>query len=162
MKNTVTLPRTITVLGYTATINVKFTNYGNDRYYASVSETAKALKAIAKAAGFNVLRCKSQSYSGGDSVDIYIESTLTPEEHKRNGESRLLYSHPDYTKEPRRDIMDDICRAFEQGKFDGMDDSYKHRKDNLTVEAPNGTKCDLDTKYCFNHFTTAEEFASWQ
>ncbi len=29
-------------------------------------------------------------------------------------------------------------------------------KDNMTVESPNGTMADLDTKYCFYNFRTEE------
>ena len=131
MKNSVTLPRTISVAGYTATINVKFHTWDEwKRYYCSVSETAKAIKAITKAAGFNVIRCKSQSYSGWDSVDIAVATEMTPEQTKRNKEikdtcqwgSHIIY--PDWTKEPREDILAQIAGAFEAWKFNGMEDIY--------------------------------------
>lgn len=45
---------TIQVAGYSAEVNIKFTTWdrvgGKASYYTSVSETAKALKALAKAA----------------------------------------------------------------------------------------------------------------
>ena len=119
MKNIVTLPRTISVAGYTATINVKFRSYSlnghSSSYYTSVSETAKAIKAIAKAAGFNVIRCKSESYSGGDSVDISVATELTHEQVKRNNEIRSTCpygshtTYPDWTPEPREDLLATIA-----------------------------------------------------
>lgn len=167
MKNFVTLPRTISVAGYTATINVKFVTYSDgqcwQQYYTSVSETAKAIKAIAKEAGFNIIRCKSESYSGGDSVDISVSTELTPEQTNRNNEIRSTcpyWSHTtyqDWTSEPREKLLHLIINSFKQGSFNGMEDIYEYSKDNMTVEWPNGDKVDLDTKYPFYYFLTPEE-----
>lgn len=162
MKTFVTLPRTISVAGYTATINIKFKSYSlnwhSSQYYCSVSETAKAIKAIAKSAGFNVLRCKSESYSGGDSVDITVATELTSEQVKRNEEikstcqwgSHIIY--PDWAPEPREDLLAQIAWAFEAWKFNGMEDIYEYHDRNVKVEAPDGKMIDLDTKYCFDRF----------
>jgi len=141
MKTFVTLPRTISVAGYTATINIKFQTWDEGKsYYTSVSETAKAIKAIAKAAGFNVIRCKSESYSGGDSVDISVATELTPEQTKRNNEIRSTCpygshtTYPDWTNEPREELLHLIVNSFKQGSFNGMEDIYEYNKDNMTVE----------------------------
>lgn len=158
MKNSVTVPRTISVAGYTATINIKFVTYDEGkRYYCSVSETAKAIKAIAKEAGLTVLKCKSQSYSGGDHVDLILQSKLTPEQRE---EDRNYYKGINsfwHTNEPEQDLADKICWAFQGGKFNGYEDIYEYRQDNMQVEAPNGEMVSLDTKYCFNAFRTPEE-----
>lgn len=162
MTNFVTLPRTISVAGYTATVNIKFKSYSlnwhSSQYYCSVSETAKAIKAIAKAAGFNVLKCKSESYSGGDSVDITVATELTPEQVKRNEEIKATCQwwghsiYPDWTPEPREDLLAQIAWAFEAWKFNGMEDIYEYHDRNVKVEAPDGQMIDLDTKYCFERF----------
>lgn len=75
----------VTACGYSAEFNCKVRHY-RYRYgfYAPVSETAKAIKAIAKAAGFTVLRATSSSYSMGDSVRITLASELTPEQKAEN------------------------------------------------------------------------------
>jgi hypothetical protein len=170
MRQSVYKKTTIEVEGYTAEINVKYICWdrvgGKQSYYTSVSETAKALKAIAKAAGFNVLGCKSKSYSGGDSCDLYVETELTPEQQASNEKnlshgSRMTYSHPDIYKEPRGELLDRICRHFAQGSFNGMEDIYEYKKGGSTIEDPEGDAVALDTKYCFNHFTTKEEHARW-
>lgn len=162
MKTFVTLPRTISVAGYTATINVKFVTYSDGQcskqYYTSVSETAKAIKAITKSAGFNIIRCKSESYSGGDSVDISVATELTPEQTKRNNEIRSTCpygshtTYPDWTNEPREKLLHLIVNSFKQGSFNGMEDIYEYHDCNIKVEAPDGKMIDLDTKYCFDRF----------
>lgn len=167
MKQSITLPREIQVAGYKATINVKFITYSTgqcpQQYYCSVSETAKAIKAIAKEAWFNIIRCKSESYSGGDSVDISVATELTPEQTKRNSEIRSTCqygshtTYPDLTPEPREKLLHLIVNSFKQGSFNGMEDIYEYSKDNMTVEWPNGDRVDLDTKYPFYYFLTPEE-----
>lgn len=73
----------------------------------------------------------------------------------------MLYSHPDIYKEPRQHILNSICNHFTQGTFDGMQDLYEYRKDGSKITDPEGDDISLDTKYCFNHFTTKEEYARW-
>lgn len=154
-KNVVTQPRTIKVAGYTAKINVKFTTYGNGRWYASVSETAKAVKAIATAAGFTVLGCKSQSYSGGDNVNLIVKTELTPEQIAKNDEIRSdnvnwYRRNYDMIKEPRAKLLDEIEFAFKDGHFDGMTDCYNYKEKVTQVEAPEGNeKVDITAKYIF-------------
>lgn len=161
MKQSVTLLREIQVAGFKATINIKFVTYDDWKsYYCSVSETAKALKAIAKEAGFNVLKCKSESYSGWDSVDITVETGLNTEQLEENRKHYSMMDH-NYTKEPKWELLDSICRKFQQWSFNGMEDIYEYRNDSLTVVTPNWEYCSLDTKYCFNKFTTLEEQARY-
>lgn len=158
MKNSVTLPRTISVAGYTATVNIKFVTWDEGkRYYCSVSETAKAVKAIAKEAGLTIIKCTSQSYSGGDHVELILQSMLTPEQRE---EDRNYYKGINsfwHTKEPQQDIADKICWAFEAWTFNGMEDIYEYDNDSLTIQDPNGNMVSLDTKYCFNAFRAPEE-----
>jgi hypothetical protein len=157
MKTFVTLPRTISVAGYTATINVKFVTYDEwKRYYCSVSETAKAIKAIAKESGLTVLACKSESYSGWDNVNITIQSELTQEQKAIN--NKCFYTNDfNYTKEPKKELIDTICNSFKSGSFNSMEDIYEYSNDGIMVEAPNWEMVSLDTKYCFNAFRTPEE-----
>ena len=133
MKTFVTLPRTISVAGYTATINVKFHTWDEwKRYYCSVSETAKAIKAIAKEAGLTVLKCKSQSYSGGDHVDLILQSKLTPEQRE---EDRNYYKGINsfwHTNEPEQDLADKICWAFQGGKFNGYEGGRPKLRNGIT------------------------------
>ena len=163
MSQSLILPRTITIEEFSATINIKFKVWWRG-YYISVSETAKALKAIAKSAGFNVLGCKSQSYSWWNSCDIYIESELSAEQLAKNSQIWKEFgsmAHPEYTYQPRADLINMICKSFQGGTFDGMTDSYDYRNDTLKVEAPNGEMLSIDTKYCFSHFVNAEEYNKW-
>lgn len=158
MKTFVTLPRTISVAGYTATINIKFVTYDEwKRYYCPVSETAKAIKAIAKEAGLTVLKCKSQSYSGGDHVDLILQSKLTPEQREQDSNYYKGINSFWHTNEPEQDLADKICGIFQWGKFNWYEDIYEYRQDNMQVEAPNWEMVSLDTKYCFNAFRTPEE-----
>lgn len=73
----------------------------------------------------------------------------------------MTYSHPDIYKEPRQHILDSICGYFQQGNFNGMEDIYEYKKGGSTIKDPEGDDIALDTKYCFNHFTTKEEYARW-
>lgn len=105
--------RTIEVAGYSATVNVKFHSYDNGKsYYVSVSETAKAMKAIAKAAGFDVLNCVSKSYSGGDSVSLRVRSELPLEIQQKNVEIRAKYDYNERCNiipEPRAKLLSEIA-----------------------------------------------------
>lgn len=167
MKKTITQPRTITVREYTATINVRFHYWDNVgwkwSYYASVGETSKAIKAIAKAAGFNVLKCKSESFAGGDSVDIYVETELTPEQTAKNKEIResgdWIAQQRDIIKEPRKALLHSLVRQFEDGHFNSMEDIYEYDSDRMTVAGPDGEPVNLTVKYGMEHFETLEEFA---
>ena len=152
MKQSITLPREIQVAGYKATINIKFVTYDEwKRYYCSVSETAKAIKAIAKEAWLTVLACKSESYSWWDNVNITIKSELTTDQKATN--NKCFYTNDfNYTKEPKQELIDMICGSFKSGSFNSMEDIYEYWKDSMTVEGPNWEHCSLDTKYCFNRF----------
>lgn len=163
-----TEPRTFTVEGYTATCNIRFRvwdNVGGRRsYHVSQAEVGKAIKALAKAAGFKVLGVSSQSYSGGDSVDIHVETELTPEQIVGNKNTQLQYGsccHPDYTDEPRGKLLHAIVGHFESGNFNGSEDIYEYRQSGATVLDPAGDAIYFTTKYGFEHFTTKEEWDRW-
>jgi hypothetical protein len=73
---------------------------------------------------------KSQVYSGGDSVDVYLS---TP-----NG------------YEVSEEIYKDVDRfgdIFQEGRFDGMQDMYEYS--NITKTTDNGTRIDGGSKYVF-------------
>jgi len=168
MRQSVYKKTLIQVGDYSAEVNIKFRTWdrvgGKTSYSIGVAETAKALKAIAKAAGFNVLGCKSHIYSGGNSVDIYVETELTPEQTKKNEEIIAQYGsrmHPEYTHEPREKLLNQLCKHFQQGNFDGMTDMYEYKKGGSSIKDPAGDDVALDTKYCFDHFITKEEHARW-
>jgi hypothetical protein len=70
--------------------------------------------------------------------------------------------HPDYIREPRADLLNDICKHFQQGNFDGMTDMYEYKKGGATITDPEGDEMPLDAKYVFSHFTTKEEFSRYK
>lgn len=73
---------------------------------------------------------KSQSYAGGDSVDVY-----------------LAYPNGDNVEE---NIVKDVNRFstyFEEGKFNGMIDMYEHKEESMSSD--NGTPIKGGTKYAF-------------
>lgn len=156
---TVSVPQVIKVGEYEANVNVLFKSYGSPvpHYYAGVAQVAKATAAILKAAGFTVISSSSQSYSGGESVNVTIKSELTDAQKLANDE--LIHgatfrgmNHPDYHREPREALAYRIEKSFESGSFDGMQDLYEYRTDRLQVTAPDGTLSDLSAKYVFFRF----------
>lgn len=135
MKTFITLPREIEIEGYKATVNIKFQSWdrvgGKSSYYCSVSETAKCLKALAKSMGFEVISAKSESYSGGDSVDLTLKSELTEEqkEHNKVMQTRSYYETRCGTiPEPRQDLANKLEGYFKAGHFNGMEDIYEYSK----------------------------------
>lgn len=131
MKTFITLPREIEIEGYKATVNIKFQSWdrvgGKSSYYCSVSETAKCLKALAKSMGFEVISAKSESYSGGDSVDLTLKSELT-EEQKVFNESLDYNERYRRHTEPRQDLANKLGGYFKAGHFNGMEDIYEYSK----------------------------------
>jgi hypothetical protein len=158
----ITEPRTFSVAGHEATVNIRFQvwdNAGYRRFYTSQAEVAKAIKALAKAAGFNVLKATSESYSGGDSVDITVESELTQEQHEQNEKAQYDLFQP-IIREPRGNLLKEIVEHFEGGRFNGSVDMYEyHSQETLsTVKDPDGNEMEFTTKYAFERFETKERF----
>ena len=154
MKQSVTLLRKISVLGYTATLKIKFISYsGGFHWYAWVWETSKAIKAIAQSANLPVIWCISKTYAWGDSVTLTTESLLSPEQKEKNKQC-LDRHYPEYTKEPNQEILDQICDQFAQGRLDSTDDTYTYWKSRILIEWPNGDPVELWAKYCFHKFIT--------
>lgn len=154
--------------GVVATANIRFVVWdtvgGKTSYCTGAAGAATAIKALAKAAGFNVFKCTSENYTGGDSVDISVETELTPEQLEKNALIIQTYGtmgHPEYTHEPRQELLKDICRHFQQGSFDGMTDMYEYRRNGSTVKDPAGDDVTLDSKYIFEHFITKAQHEKW-
>ena len=164
MKYTQVESRTFEVEGYKATINFKFYRYDeNSRWYYSVAEVAKGAKAVAKAMGFEVLGVKSESYSGGNSVDLYIQTELTKEQQEKNEELRhwdYCTQKRDTIEEPREKLAKNLDWAFRGGTFDGMTDMYEY-SGGYKLKDPDGNDLEVDAKYVFVHFTTREEYKKW-
>jgi hypothetical protein len=73
---------------------------------------------------------KSQVYSGGDSVDVYLST--------KDGF--------DVSMAIERDVQS-FGKIFQEGRFDGMQDMYEYREYDVTTD--NGTKVDGGAKYVF-------------
>jgi hypothetical protein len=110
-----------------------YTYKGNDRtkYNASVSGTAQMVRQWMKQKYPNIPTrnyywVQSESYSGGDSIRIYL-----------NNAPKDLYEK----------LNKELNDKFEEGKFDGMTDSYSYTKSAETSEE--GLVIDYGTKYLF-------------
>lgn len=155
----ITEPRTFTVEGLTVTCNIRFREWGRvggkPSYSVSQAEVGKVIKALAKEAGFNVLWVRSESFAGGDSVDITVESELTPEQIASNKNVTEQYRtcyHPDYIHEPRGELLKSIARHFRSGDFNGSEDLYEYRQNGPVVKDPSGDEISFDTKYTSEYF----------
>lgn len=115
---------------------VKYTDiaayyWGNDKYSVRVAGTAQMIRQWMKQKypeipTRNYYWVQSESYSGGNSINVYLNDA--PEE---------LY------KTLNRELND----KFEEGKFNGMDDSYSYTK---SAEKSNeGMIIDYGAKYLF-------------
>ncbi len=71
----------------------------------------------------------SESYSGGDSIRIY----LNPME---------------MSEQLRKEITDDLSSSFQRGEFDGMTDSYNSREPKISTMI-NGENVKFGVKYIF-------------
>ena len=99
--------------------------------YLTQKHVASILKQYVKNNYPNVeVWAKSQSYSGGDSVDVYLSLP--------NGEN--------VDEQIVKDV-DRFSRYFEEGKFNGMIDMYEHKEENMSSD--NGTEIRGGTKYAF-------------
>lgn len=82
------------------------------RELTDAAKAAKAIRAELKAIGVKA-RVKSQTYSGGDSVDVYT-TDLTPEVMAQ---------------------VNTICKKYQEGHFDGMTDCYEYTNTNSELTA---------------------------
>ena len=73
---------------------------------------------------------KSQSYAGGDSVDIY-----------------LSYANGDKVEIEIEKDVDKFTQYFEEGRFNGMEDIYEYSDTKIATD--NGTELRGGTKYAF-------------
>lgn len=73
---------------------------------------------------------KSQVYSGGDSVDVYLST--------KDGY--------EVSEQIAKDVKS-FGKTFQEGRFDGMQDMYEYREYDVTTD--NGTKVDGGSKYVF-------------
>lgn len=152
--------RTFQCQGVTVEVPITFKNYGSS-WYANQAQVAKIIKAFAKSQWYTVLSCKSESYSGGDSVDITLETELTKEQLEQNEEMRKESFNKlffEWHKEPRALFMKQVCGHFQTGSFDGMNDMYENKENGIYTEGPDGKPVRISSKYIFEHFMTREEF----
>ncbi len=96
------------------------------RELTDAAKAAKAIRAELKAIGVKA-SVKSQNYSGGDSVDIYTKD-LNPELESK---------------------VQDICKKYQEGHFDGMTDCYEYSNKNNDLVA--------QVKYVFVENRPSEE-----
>lgn len=96
------------------------------RELTDAAKVAKAIKQELKAIGIKA-SVKSQNYSGGDSVNVYVND-LNPEMNKK---------------------VSDICKKYEMGHFDGMTDCYEYSNINNNLVA--------QAKYIFIENTPTDE-----
>jgi hypothetical protein len=99
--------------------------------YLRAKHVASLIKQYVKAK-YPQIECsaKSQVYSGGDSVDVYLSTKDGYEV------SDVIY----------KDVQS-FGNIFQEGHFDGMQDMYEYRKYDVTTD--NGTKIDGGAKYVF-------------
>lgn len=89
--------------------NIPIFKWGNsDSYYATASSTAKVIRQIIKQ-GFPTVKARviSDTYSMGDSVNVYIQNPWSVSEETM-------------TK------LKDVVKWFQGGSFDGMADMYNY------------------------------------
>lgn len=99
--------------------------------YLTQKHVASIIKQYVKALYPKVeVWAKSQSYSGGDSVDIY-----------------LSYANGDKVEVEIEKDIDKFTQYFEEGKFNGMCDMYEYSDTKLATD--NGTELRGGTKYAF-------------
>lgn len=96
------------------------------RFLTDAAKAAKAIRAELKAIGVKA-RVKSQTYSGGDSVDVYV-TDLTPELEQQ---------------------VQTICKKYQEGHFDGMTDCYEYSNMNSDLDA--------QVKYVFVENSASED-----
>ena len=99
--------------------------------YLTQKHVASILKQYVKNNYPNVeVWAKSQSYAGGDSVDVY-----------------LAYANGDNVEENIVKDVDRFSTYFEEGKFNGMIDMYEHKEEDMSTDS--GTTIKGGTKYAF-------------
>lgn len=99
------------------------------RELTDAAKAAKAIRQELKAIGVKA-RVKSQTYSGGDSVDIYT-TDLSPETMLK---------------------VNEICKKYQEGHFDGMTDCYEYSNTNSNLVA--------QVKYVFVENSASEDMIS--
>jgi hypothetical protein len=110
------------ISGYTS-------QYSNDSINIGVAGTAQMIRQYIKQKYPNIpakdyVWVNSRSFANGDSIDVYL-----------NNAPSNFYS----------ELKKDLNAKFEEGKFDGMTDSYTYIKGTETTE--DGRKVDYGTKY---------------
>lgn len=144
-----------------ATVKIKFMGYNYDAtsqkfktFSVGLSEVAKVIKALAKNAGFQVISCCSQIYSGGNSIYINVKSELTEEQIAFNTINRSSYDHP-CIQEPHGEVLDSIINAFSAGRYDGQFyEVYEYSEAAMKIKDPNGNMLDFTTEYPSASFKT--------
>jgi len=109
--------------------NIPLYKYGTDRYYVSIGSVSQVVRQYIKQKYKIPFQISSDSYSGGDSIHLYI-------------------SPLDVDKETFDKISSDLETTFKAGYFDGMEDIYNYTDSQFVIEY-NGQNIEFDTKYFF-------------
>jgi hypothetical protein len=71
-------------------------------------------------------RISSSTYSGGDSVTIYLQTPVSDEKYKE---------------------IRDVLKGFQSGTFNGMIDSYEYKEKSGITATVDGVSYNFDTRY---------------
>jgi len=110
--------------------NIPIFKWGNsDSYYATASSTAKVIRQLIKQTFPTVkARVKSETFSGGDSVVVYIQN---PQDVDQDTMTKLKAT----------------VKFFQGGSFDGMTDSYNYNYDKGLKLDYKGKTLEFTAKY---------------
>ena len=104
-------------------------SYG-ESVYLTIGGVGSVMRQVMKQLlEFKNIWIRTQTYTGGSSVNIYFEELN------------------DY------ELAKSIGRSFEMGSFNGMEYIYEYNKFSNKLLLDNGTEVDCETKFCFvnNH-----------
>jgi|APSaa5957512535_1039671.scaffolds.fasta_scaffold45956_3 hypothetical protein len=127
---------TIEVLGIKVPIKItgeQIKTYGIDSTYMTIGgvgsvirQSIKYLKSIGEIC-YEKLWVRSESYSGGNSVKVYLMSA----------------------DESTMNIVESLMNGFEYGNFDPMIDLYNYKEHQNHLKFNDGSKIECSTKYGF-------------
>lgn len=100
-----------------------------ENHYATMGGVSKVARQYIKQKHGVCVQVSTESYSGGDSLTIYVNPTAV-------------------TREVYDSLKSNIKSLFQYGSFDGMTDMYNY-KDGFTGITDPETGVTFDTKYCF-------------
>jgi hypothetical protein len=119
----------ITINNKTYNVKLNEKTYGGGTY-VNAAGVASVLRSVLKemkkdgSIGYKKLWVKSQTYSGGNSIDVYTHGGTNTE------------------------LIDDVVSLFQEGKFNGMIDSYEYGN-KVVVNKDDGEDVEIGVKYTF-------------